>query len=213
MPLEGHAIAINVDGMSETYPPSFFRGLGDIEDQLRNGRLPPVERWNPPYCGDIGMRISRDGQWHYAGSPIRRATMVRLFSTILRRDEDGAFYLVTPAEKILVTVELAPFIAVAVEVKDGHIVFTTNVGDEVVAGDDHLIWVDNGGRVDSGGPRQGPLPFVHVRGRLEALIARPVFYELVAMASTRDIDGQKMLGVDSGGVFFALGNVSDDDAA
>ncbi len=199
LPLEGHAAAINLSTMSDNTSTAFFSGLDAIKDQLAGGALPPVERWNPPYCGDIGMAILRDGTWHYGGSAIRRPQLVRLFSTILRRDEDGKHYLVTPAEKIIVHVACAPFIATGVARQGDDLCFTTNVGDQVVAGPDHPI------RVEEEGPRRDPLPFVHVRGRLEALIARPVFYELVSMGEPRRVDGQLVHGVESGGRFFALG--------
>lgn len=201
LPLEGHAAAINLSSMSETASTPFFAGLDAIRDQLASGRLPPVERWNPPYCGDIDIKITRDGVWHYGGSAIRRPQLVRLFSTILRRDEDDKYYLVTPAEKILVHVECAPFIATMVERSGTDLVFTTNVGDRVIAGAGHPI------RVEEEGARRDPLPFIHVRGRLEALISRPVFYELAAMGETRAQDGRRVHGVTSGGTFFALGDV------
>ncbi|HEY5409650.1 MAG TPA: DUF1285 domain-containing protein, partial [Caulobacteraceae bacterium] len=133
----------------------------------------PVHLWNPAACGDIDIRIGRDGAWFYQGSPIGRPGLVRLFSTVLRRDEDG-FWLVTPVEKLRIAVEDAPFVAIGVE-REGEVVrFATNVGDLVEAGPLHPIRVEAG---ENGAPR----PYVRVRGGLDALIGRPAFYDLVAM--------------------------------
>ncbi len=160
--------------------------------------LPPVHLWNPPHCGDIDIRIARDGVWFHEGTPIGREALVRLFSTILRRDPDG-FHLVTPVEKMRITVEDAPFIAVRVD-RDGEALrFQTNVGDEVVAGPDHAIRVEED--PETGEPR----PYLHVRRGLEALIARPVFYELVEMASERDTDEGRRFCVASNGAWFPVG--------
>lgn len=173
--------------------PSPLKGLKQAQQSKTRG-LPPVHLWNPPHCGSIDMSIKRDGSWHYMGSKIHRPAMVRLFSTILRREEDGEFVLVTPVERVGITVEDAPFIVVALEVqgtaRDQILVFTTNVEDEVAAGPEHPIRIENG------------KPYLHVRARLEALIARSVYYELVDIAE--EIDGK--LGLWSGGVFFPLGD-------
>ena len=164
--------------------------------------LPPVHLWNPEYCGDIGMKITRDGQWHYGGSPIGRKRLVRLFSTILRHDEDGEHYLVTPVEKIRVAVEDAPFVAVLMQVegkgRDRVLVFETNVGDFVRAGTEHFL------RFATDAQSGQPAPYLHVRARLEALIARSVFYDLVNLGELHE--GQ--FGVWSGGVFFAIAAAS-----
>ena len=160
--------------------------------------LPPVHLWNPAHCGDIDIRIRKDGVWFHEGTPIGREALVRLFSTILRRDPDG-FHLVTPVEKMRITVEDAPFIAVRVD-RDGEALrFQTNVGDEVVAGPEHAIRVVED--PETGEPR----PYLHVRRGLEALIARPVFYELVEMASERDTPDGRRFGVASNGAWFAVG--------
>lgn len=155
--------------------------------------LPPVWLWNPAHCGEIDIRIRKDGVWFHEGSPIGREALVRLFSTVLRRDPDG-YHLVTPVEKMKITVEDAPFIAVRVDREDEALVFQTNVGDTVVAGPDNAIRVE----IDpvSGEPR----PYLHVRRGLEALIARPVFYELVEMAT---LQGDTW-GVVSNGAFFPI---------
>ncbi|CDF85060.1 DUF1285 domain-containing protein [Pseudomonas sp. QL9] len=164
--------------------------------------LPPVHLWNPPCCGDIDMRIARDGTWYYLGTPIGRKPMVKLFSTIIRRDGDD-YFLVTPVEKCGIRVDDAPFVAVTLAVEgEGEqqlLRFTSNVEDEFVAGPEHPIRV----LID---PRtQEPAPYVLVRSNLEALIHRNVFYQLVELAVPRLIDGEEWLGVWSCGEFFAIG--------
>ncbi|OEC61214.1 MULTISPECIES: DUF1285 domain-containing protein [Pseudomonas] len=176
---------------------------GDLLAQLPKGKgLPPVHLWNPDFCGDIDMRIARDGTWYYLGSPIGRRPMVRLFSSIIRRDGDD-YFLVTPVEKVGITVEDAPFVAVSVEVGgEGErqvLRFVTHVEDEVEAGAEHPI------RVVIDPLTQEPSPYVHVRANLEALIHRNVFYQLVELAVVREIDGRRWLGVWSGGEFFPIG--------
>jgi uncharacterized protein len=164
--------------------------------------LPPVERWDPPFCGDIDMEIRADGTWFYMGTPIGRAPLVRLFSTVLRRDEDGKTYLVTPAEKVGIRVVDAPFLGVELNhsVRDGLTVLTfrTNVGDVVEAGPDHAL------RFKVHGKNGELKPYLHVRGRLEALISRAVMYDLVALGETVVIDGMAMFAVRSGGVVFPI---------
>lgn len=157
--------------------------------------LPPVHLWNPAHSGEIDIVIRPDGSWWHEGARISREALVRLFSTVLRKDPDG-FWLVTPVEKMRITVEDAPFVAVRVDRTEEGLRFTTNVGDEVTAGPDNPIRVETG---EGGEPR----PYVHVRRGLEALIARPVFYELVEMAEERD----GRLDVQSGCVQFDLGAV------
>jgi hypothetical protein len=160
--------------------------------------LPPVHLWHPDHCGDIDIVIKRNGQWFHEGSPIGREALVRLFSTVLRKDPDG-FHLVTPAEKMKITVEDAPFVAVRVDRQGDALKFTTNVGDEVEAGPDNPIRVE----ID---PESGePRPYLHVRRGLEALIARPVFYELVEMAQERPSPDGPRLEVASNGAWFAVG--------
>lgn len=158
---------------------------------------PPVERWNPAHCGDAGLEILRDGTWMHEGTRITRESLVRLFSSILRKDADGETYLVTPVEKIRVRVADAPFLAVRAD-RHGQganqtIVFTTNVGDVVAAGTAHPIRVSH----ESGEPR----PYVLIRGRLEARILRAPFFELVDWSDPRD----GVLGVWSGGFWWELG--------
>ena len=160
--------------------------------------LPPVHLWEPDYCGDIGMKIARDGQWYYDNSPIGRKKLVRLFSTILRHDKDGEHYLVTPVEKIRVEVEDAPFVATLMQVsgagQEQVLRFETNVGDFTEAGPDHPM------RFEIDAISGEPSPYVHVRARLEALIARSVFYDLVELGV---VEGDKF-GVWSYGVFFPI---------
>ena len=165
-----------------------------------SGRGPaPVHLWDPEACGDIDIRIARDGGWSYQGSPIGRLELVRLFSTVLRRDEDG-FWLVTPVEKLRIVVDDAPFLAIGVERSGGTLRFATNVGDVVEAGPDHPLRVETG---EDGAPR----PYVHVRGALDALIGRSVFYELVEMAEPHESPAGLRLGVRSNGAWFDLGAV------
>lgn len=177
----------------------FGQGLAALQAVAEKlGPLPPVERWNPAYCGDSLMRIARDGTWSHAGAPIRRPALVRLFSTILRKDDDG-FMLVTPAEKLSIAVEDVPFLAVLMrgEGKDREqsLIFTTNVGDELTAGPKHPL------RFTPDPKTSAPIPYLHVRGGLEARVARPVYYDLVERA----VEQGGALGVWSGGDFFALG--------
>ncbi|CAN7364797.1 DUF1285 domain-containing protein [Aquipseudomonas alcaligenes] len=176
---------------------------GDLLAQIPKEKgLPPVHLWNPDFCGDIDMRIARDGTWFYLGTPIGRKPMVKLFSTIIRRDGDD-YFLVTPVEKVGITVDDAPFVAVSVEVsgegEEQVLRFVTNVEDEVEAGAEHPI------RVETDPITQEPAPYVHVRTNLEALIHRNVFYQLVELAVVREIDGRNWLGVWSGGQFFPIG--------
>ena len=173
-----------------------------LEDLLKDADAKgaaPVESWDPPYCGDIGLKISRDGRWHYQGSPIPRPALVKLFARVLRRDMDGRYYLVTPAEKVDVAVADAPFLAVEMQASgEGpaqSLLFRTNVDDVVPCGPDHPL------RFVVGDPDSGLKPYLLVRGRLEALVTRALVYDLVELA----VDGgDGTLGIWSGGAFFAL---------
>lgn len=167
------------------------------------GPLPPVHLWNPEKCGDIGMEIRADGSWWHDGGRINRERLVKLFSRILRKDEDGSTWLVTPYEKVLVHVEDAPFLAVRVDRSgkpglDQVLTFATNLGYETTAGPQAPI------RVETDAETGEPAPYVLVRGRLEAKLTRPAFYELVELAVPAE-DGTNRLGVWSQGVFFPLG--------
>ena len=180
------------------------RGLAAlISRAARAGKgLPPVERWNPAFCGDLDMEIRADGTWFYLGTPIGRMPLVQLFSTVLRKDEDGKTYLVTPVEKVGIRVVDAPFIAVEMNVSgagcDQVITFRTNVGDVVEVGPDNpLRFVDEEG---TGGLK----PYVLVRGRLEALVARSVMYELVGHGEEVAIDGTTVFAVRSCGEIYPM---------
>ncbi len=166
------------------------------------GGLPPVERWNPPFCGDLDMEIRADGTWFYLGTPIGRAPLVRLFSTVLRRDEDGKTYLVTPVEKVGIRVEDAPFVAVEMqrteEAGEPVLTFRTNVGDVVRADADHPL------RFVIHGRNRELKPYILVRGRLEALISRAVMYDLVALGEVIDLDGVPMFALRSAGSIFPV---------
>ncbi|MBO1039832.1 DUF1285 domain-containing protein [Brucella pituitosa] len=164
--------------------------------------IPPVERWNPEFCGDLDMEIRADGTWFYMGTPIGRPQLVRLFSTVLRKDEDGKTYLVTPVEKVGIRVEEAHFIAVEMQVSgEGEaqkLTLRTNVGDVIEVGDEHplrFIIEKNSG---------GLKPYVLVRGRLEALLTRAVMYDLVALGEEIGVDGVSMFAVRSNGVIFPI---------
>lgn len=168
----------------------------------KKGSLPPIDRWNPPFCGDIDMEIRADGTWFYMGTPIGRQPLVRLFSTVLRKDEDGKTYLVTPVEKVGIRVVDAPFVAVEMNVAgeggERVLTFRTNVGDVVEAGRDHPLRFTIEGEL-------GELkPYLHVRGRLEALVSRAVMYDLVELGEEIEIDGQAMFAVRSGGEVFPV---------
>ncbi|MBM9594842.1 DUF1285 domain-containing protein [Roseitranquillus sediminis] len=171
-------------------------GLAASASAASGRRLPPVHLWNPPYCGEIAMEIRRDGTWFYEGTPIGRPALVRLFSTILKREGDR-IYLVTPVEKVGIRVEDAPFVAVDSTSDGDALVFETNVGDRVRAGPDHPIRVERA-------PDGEPSPYIHVRGGLEALIDRKTFYRLVKHAEHAEHEGECWFGLRSAGTFFPL---------
>lgn len=166
--------------------------------------LPPVDQWHPAQVGQIDIRIARDGVWYHEGEPIKRQELVRLFSTILRRDEDGHSYLVTPAEQLRIEVEDAHFLVTEMEVlgegDQRRICFTTQVGDQVVADSDHPLWVEQNVRGE-------PAPYLRIRGGLYGRLTRALFYRLVDMAEERMVDGKLQLGIMSGGSFFILGSI------
>ncbi|MEO0883583.1 MAG: DUF1285 domain-containing protein [Pseudomonadota bacterium] len=202
--------------MAERDLKSTERTIGGVEDTLKaiaastdSGRkLPPVHLWNPEHCGDIGMEIRADGSWWHDGTRIGREKLVRLFSTILRKDDDGETYLVTPYEKVIVRVEDAPFLAVRVDRagepgSDQELVFQTNLGDVTIAGPDVPI------RIEVDRDTGEPSPYVLVRGQLEAKLTRPVFYELADMAVDNARDSGATMGVWSKGTFFTIGPVED----
>ena len=172
--------------------------LADAARLVAERKLPPVEKWNPTHCGHSDMRIARDGTWFHQGSPIGREAMVRLFSTILRRESDGSFVLVTPAEKLTIDVEDAPFIARGVKSEGSGaarmLAFQLNTGDIVTADAEHPISFRQG--------EDGELrPYIAVRAGLDALVARNVYYELANLALD---EGHDPVGLWSGGIFFAF---------
>jgi len=186
--------------MPMTPPPADLSGLSlaDIARLAAEKKLPPVEKWNPTHCGDSAMRIARDGTWFHQGSPIGRPAMVRLFSTILRREPDGRHVLVTPVEKLDIAVEDAAFVAVEVksegEARARRLAFRLNTGDVVVAGPEHPLLFRGGD--------DGPHPYLGVWRGLEALVARPVYYELANLALA---EGVEPPGLWSDGAFFPMG--------
>ena len=193
------------NGGSRTTIPGDGGGLSGLEALLKaqgGDKLPPVDKWNPPYCGDIGMAIRRDGLWMYQNSPFGRKPLVRLFSRVLRKDADGKHYLVTPVEKVDVAVEDAPFLGVEMEVAGGgraqQLTFRTNVDDAVRCSPEHPL------RFEAEAGSGGLKPYLLVRGRLEALVTRAVYYDLVELAVTEIIDGQDQFGVWSGGKFWRM---------
>jgi hypothetical protein len=178
-------------------PKSGLNAVAEAAKQAPGKGLPPVHLWHPAHCGDIDIVIRTDGVWMHEGSPIGRKELVRLFSTVLRKDPDG-YHLVTPVEKLKITVEDLPFRAVAMRREGDALIFTTDVGDEVRASEADPIVVETD-------PTTGePAPRIHVRRDLWARIARSVFYEMVEMA--QEVDGR--LVVRSGGQVFSLGAVT-----
>ncbi len=180
-------------------PPPDFDTLtvADIARLADSDRLPPVERWHPDHCGDSEMRIARDGTWYHQGSPIGRAAMVRAFSRILRREPDGGYVLVTPVEKLDIAVEDAPFVAVEMkaegEGRHATLAFRLNTGELVTASADHPLRFEE--------KDDGPHPYLRVRGGLEALVTRALYYELAERALA---DASDPPGVWSAGAFFPL---------
>lgn len=184
-------------------PSNPLKGLKEAEKAAGPKGLPPVHLWNPAFCGDIDMRISQDGTWFYMNSPIGRKPLVRLFSTILRHDEDGKFYLITPVEKVGIRVDDAPFVVVAMEVegsgREQVLRFRTHCEDEVTVDADHPL------RFAKEEGTDGLKPYVLVRGRLEALVNRAIFYDLVA----RGVAEGEWFGVWSSGVFWPMAKTSE----
>jgi len=179
--------------------------LAAASKQIEQGSgdgLPPLEKWNPEFCGDIDMRIARDGSWFYNGTPIGRPAMVKLFSRVLWQEE-GKYFLKTPVEKVGIQVDDAPFLMISVEQREGEqgpeLVFSSKTDDQVVAGAEHPIRVE----VD---PDSGePSPYIGVRFGMEGLIGRSLFYQLVEMAEEREHQGKRHLMLQSQGSWFSLG--------
>jgi uncharacterized protein len=184
--------------------------LAELATQIPTNRpLPPVERWNPPLSGEMNLRIARDGAWYHEGAPIQREALVRLFASILRHDPDGHYYLVTPVEKWRIQVDDAPFLAIRLDAagagRDQILTFTTNLGDTVIAGPDHPL------NVEYRAPDDAPAPYLHVRGRLRALLTRAVFLELAELGEEQRTDQGRECGVWSQGQYFRLGPLDDGD--
>ena len=173
-------------------PDLSLMSLAEVAKALADQRLPPVDQWHPTHCGNSDMRIARDGTWYHQGGRIDREAMVRLFASILRREADGSYVLVTPAEKLDIIVDDAPFIAVEVKSdgtgRDRKLTFRLNTADLIIAGADHAL-------------RFADTPYIHVRGGMDAKVARPVYYELANMALD---ESNSPNGLWSDGVFFPM---------
>jgi hypothetical protein len=193
--------------MAEIEDDPVAKGLSGLESLVSRAGgtkkgMPPVEKWNPEFCGDLDMVIKSDGTWFYMGSPIGRHALVKLFSSVLRKDADGKTYLVTPIEKIGITVEDAHFIVVEMNAHQENgeqvITFRTNMDDVFEAGPENLI------RFVTVKDNEGVKPYVLVRGRLEGVLARPVMYELIAHGEEVEVDGKLMFSVRSKGEIFPI---------
>tara|TARA_Y100000996_G_scaffold75468_1_gene50794 strand:- start:104 stop:685 length:582 start_codon:yes stop_codon:yes gene_type:complete len=188
--------------------PVNLKGIETIYSFSKSNKksLPPIEKWNPPFCGDIDMTISKSGKWYYMGSEIKRPAMVKLFSGILRLESDNSYYLVTPVEKVRIQVEDAPFVAVAItkEQSEGMntVTFRTNLNDEIVLSKENPLSIEIK-------KNDEPSPYITVRNNLRALISRSVFYELVDLAETIPIDGVSYLAIKSQGEIFKIHKVED----
>jgi uncharacterized protein len=189
------------DTHTPTSGPAPGASLASLAAAMSNRKLPPVDQWNPAYCGPIDMRIATDGTWFYLGTPIARPAMVKLFASILRREADGSYVLVTPVEKVGIQVDDAPFLAIEL-ISEGvgatrSMGFRLNTEDMVMVDSAHPI------RIAVDPVTQAPRPYVMVRGGMEALINRAVFYELVALADSESSHNPGF-GLWSRDVFFAL---------
>jgi hypothetical protein len=178
---------------------------GAARDAARKG-APPVHLWNPPFCGDLDMRIAADGTWFYLKTPIGRAPLVKLFSSVLKREGDK-YFLVTPVEKCGIVVEDAPFLAVELRVETGAagqvLHFRTNVDEWVVCGPGHRL------RFERQAATGGLKPYLHVRRDLWALVTRALFYDLVELGEERDVGGERMFGVTSAHEFFPMARAQE----
>tara|TARA_B100001093_G_scaffold108441_1_gene100687 strand:+ start:783 stop:1364 length:582 start_codon:yes stop_codon:yes gene_type:complete len=188
--------------------PVNLKGIETIYSFSKSNKksLPPIEKWNPPFCGDIDMTISKSGKWYYMGSEIKRPAMVKLFSGILRLESDNSYYLVTPVEKVRIQVEDAPFVAVAITKEQSEgintVTFRTNLNDEIVLSKENPLSIEIK-------KNDEPSPYITVRNNLRALISRSVFYELVDLAETIPIDGVPYLAIKSQGEIFKIHKVED----
>lgn len=195
--------------MTDSSPPISGNALARLTEALgteaKSKGPPPVERWNPAYCGEIDMRIAADGTWHYMGTPINRPALVKLFSTVLRKDPER-YVLVTPVERVGIEVEDAPFLAVEMAVEgegeSRQIAFRTNVDDLVQVGPEHSLRFEQ----DTHG---GVKPYVKVRGELWALVTRALALDLIALGEERDVEGVAIFGVAASDMFFHIAPVSE----
>lgn len=176
-------------------------GLESLAASVGKAKHPPVEKWNPPYCGEIDMRIASDGTWFYLGTPIGRPALVRLFASVIKK-EDEHYFLVTPVEKVGIRVDDAPFLAVEMEIENRgpkqNLIFRTNVNDVVRCDLEHPLRFE----VEQG--TEGLKPYLFVRRDLWAKVTRALFFDLVAIGEVREQGGEKMFGVNSTGQFFAM---------
>lgn len=185
---------------------SQIQGLGELIRQASEKGSAPVEQWDPPYCGDIGLEIDVRGEWHYQGSAISRPALVKVFARVLRCESDGQHFLVTPVEKVDVAVADAPFLALEMQIdgegRDQTLTFRTNVDDVVVAGPDHpILFREEDG---SGGLK----PYVRVRGRLYARLTRALYFDLIAMAEENATDAE-LLSITSNGQTYVITPADD----
>ncbi len=178
-----------------------FGGLESLAAAVGKTKLPPVEKWNPPFCGDIDMRIASDGTWFYLGTPIGRPALVRLFASVVKREGDH-YFLITPVEKVGIQIDDAPFLAVELEIENRgprqNLIFRTNVDDVVRCDSQHRL------RFEPEKGTGGIKPYLYIRRDLWAKVTRALFFDLVAIGEVREQNGKKMFGVNSAGEFFAM---------
>ena len=180
-----------------------LKGIETVYGFSKSGKkgLPPVDKWNPPFCGDIDLKILRDGRWMYMGTEIKRPAMVRLFSTILRLDSDGEYYLVTPVEKVRIQVEDTPFLIVSMDKlkKDNKtsLIFYTSLQDEIILTKKNPISIEVNDKNE-------PSPYILVRNNLRGLISRSVYYELIEYAQERTIEDKNFLTIESNNEIFKM---------
>ena len=180
-----------------------LKGIETVYGFSKSGKkgLPPVDKWNPPFCGDIDLKILRDGRWMYMGTEIRRPAMVRLFSTILRLDTDGEYYLVTPVEKVRIQVEDTPFLIVSMDKlkkeNKTSLIFYTSLKDEIILTKKNPISIEVNNKNE-------PSPYILVRNNLRGLISRSVYYELIEYAQERTIEDKNFLTIESNNEIFKM---------
>ena len=180
-----------------------LKGIETVYGFSKSGKkgLPPVDKWNPPFCGDIDLKILRDGRWMYMGTEIKRPAMVRLFSTILRFDSDGEYYLVTPVEKVRIQVEDTPFLIVSMDKlkkeNKTSLIFYTSLQDEIILTKKNPISIEVNDKNE-------PSPYILVRNNLRGLISRSVYYELIEYAQERTIEDKNFLTIESNNEIFKM---------